>query len=82
MLFADDTAYMTMFKSLSRKVINKIKKFLKDLSSWAYKWRVTLAPNKSNYMIFTRNKTIPTIDLEYNGIKIETSNEIKFLGLG
>jgi len=84
LLFADDTALLKLYRNKTKKVLNEINCFLSELSAWAFKWRVTLAPHKCNYIAFGRNK-VDEFDLSLNGTKLKTADdktdEIKFLGL-
>lgn len=84
LLFADDTSFLKLYRKKTKNVIEDINKYLGELSAWAYKWRVTLAPHKCNYITFGRNKH-DEFDLQLNGTKLkmadEKNDENKFLGL-
>jgi hypothetical protein len=81
LLFADDTAYMLFFKKKTQAITNRVNKFLNDLSKWAKKWRVTLAPHKCQYIVISNQKTCQAFELWLNGLKIELAEEVRFLGL-
>ena len=81
LLFADDTAYMLFFKKKTQAITNRVNKFLNDLSMWAKKWRVTLAPHKCQHIVISNLKTCPVFELWLNGLKIESAEEVRFLGL-
>ena len=80
LLFADDTAYIQMFKNKNKMVTNRVDKYLNELSDWAKKWRVTLAPHKCQYIVITKGQEYD-FDLILDGKRIEKVEEIKFLGL-
>ena len=54
LLFADDTAYSIMFKRMDQTTKKRINRFISELEQWSIKWRVTLAPQKCNFMLFTK----------------------------
>ena len=70
LLFADDTALLKLYRNKTKKVINEINHYLAELSAWAQKWRVTLAPHKCNYIAFGRSK-VDEFDLTLNGTKLK-----------
>jgi len=60
----------------------QINKYLSELEIWLLKWKMKIAANKCNYMIFTQNKTnIPKFKLHINNDLIPYTDHIKFLGL-
>jgi hypothetical protein len=81
MLFADDTAYLTLYKKKNNKVNKRVNKFLEELEEWARKWRVTLAPHKCNYIIFSKHDNTEKFSLKLNGQSLEFEKDIRFLGL-
>ena len=64
-IFADDLGYFLFFKKMTQKILDKINLYLSQLNEWAKKWRLTLAANKCNYMIFTRKNKVKS-DVEIN----------------
>jgi len=84
LIFADDLCYILAFKKRNVATENKIKHFLSELETWCKKWRLALAAQKCNYMIYSRkNKIDDEIDfnLKIDGHNIEEVEETKFLGL-
>jgi hypothetical protein len=81
MLFADDTVYILMYKNKTSRVQKKVYQFLKELELWAFRWRVTLAPHKCNYMVISKNSKLDSFELKLNGTIIPLENNIRFLGL-
>ena len=61
----------------------KIQQTLNLIFEWCRKWRMTLAPDKSVGIIFTRRPTLrnPQIDLKLNNTQIVIKNRVKFLGV-
>jgi len=86
MLFADDLAEMYIVDVVSEETSKYINLKLKNLENWLNKWRLKMAPNKCNYVVFSKNKKTgykETLDIELYGTKIQQSQEqgIKFLGI-
>ena len=65
-------------------MVQRINSALKKLEKWSNKWHLSFAPNKCNYMVFTRDKRKSfhdVFDLELCGSKLKKVNEVKFLGI-
>ena len=56
LLFADDLSSFFIYKSFNSKVKNLISKHLRALEEWLCKWRLSMAPSKCNFILFSRLK--------------------------
>ena len=63
-------------KSASKNINNH----LKNLEKWFYKWRLRMAPNKCNYLVFSNGSTNESekLELKLNGIKLKYNNTPTF----
>ena len=54
-LFADDIADSYIFQTIGNQIEKCLNDRLKVLKSWLNTWRLKIAPNKCNYIIFSQN---------------------------
>jgi hypothetical protein len=82
LLFADDLVSYFIFKNPEsvEKIVNL---YLRLLETWLSKWRLVMAPQKCNYIIFSTNKKIQQtkLKLKMHGECISYNNSPTFLGL-
>ena len=83
MLFADDT---NVFITATRikLLLTKAKEAMKQLSDWFRCNKLTLNTDKTQYSIFTRNKTKISVEcdqLEHEGFQIKRVDHAMYLGL-
>ncbi len=69
LLFADDLIALSIFKKFGN-VEKHINKYLKQLEGWLKKWRLLMAPQKCNYLVFSKNKVS-----ESNKLSLRMFNE-------
>ena len=55
LLFADDLAYLQIFSKINNAVENSLNKQISSLEKWLNNWRLTMAPEKCSYSIFSKN---------------------------
>ncbi|CAF0890053.1 unnamed protein product [Brachionus calyciflorus] len=80
LLFADDLVVFFIYnKPVNLQGI--INNYLKELEPWLLSWKMCISPEKSSYMIFTRNKSKPLLNLNLFKRSLPQSNTIKFLGV-
>ena len=80
-LFADDLSYFHIYKKKGEKSASKnINNHLKNLEKWFYKWRLRMAPNKCNYLVFSNGSTNESekLELKLNGTKLKYNNTPTF----
>jgi hypothetical protein len=92
LLFADDIVYRQSFKfkhknalipNASTLAVNAAQEYLNKLEYWMNQWRLTLAPRKCAYIIFSKSRSSASEDLElklYNE-SIPFERNPKFLGI-
>jgi hypothetical protein len=78
--FADDIATWVTDKS-PLKAQAKAQAYNDEISEWCDKWRISLAANKTQFIVFYRKKTADTgkYDQVVKGSKIKAQNTITFL---
>ena len=81
LLFADDKNYNLIFKKLNKSILKKAQTYVNELAAWARMWRLTLAPHKSNLMVFSRSNDFSTININLDGVQIPRCKSVKFLGI-
>ena len=84
LLFADDLAYLHQLKAINSRAEKLINKHLESLEIWLKKWRLTMATNKCNYILFSRNKknrASEILNLKLYNDHINKANEVQFLGI-
>ena len=81
LLFADDLVSLNIFKKYGN-VQKHINKYLKKIEKWLTSWRLMMAPQKCNFIIFTQNcKQIEKIDLHFFNSTITLTENTTFLGI-
>ena len=89
-MFADDVALWT--QPTDSQIENmeiqhqQLQKSLENISQWCTKWKLLLAENKTQYIVFKspQKKKIPTQDkltIQLNNTTIEPQQKVKYLGL-
>ncbi len=83
LLFADDLAYYHIYKKGEGAVCKMINKHLSSLEQWAGKWRLSFAPHKCNYLVFSNNSLNESekLKLRLNGVTLKYDNNPTFLGI-
>lgn len=79
-LFADDTFLCTQnndFDALEKDVNFELKK----VYSWLASNRLTLNISKSKYMLISKKRTIPKINISLNGTPMQSCDSYKYLGV-
>ena len=79
-LFADDTSLYSSGADLGR-LLHEVESDLKILNKWFDINKLSLNISKTNFIIFGNKKTYVPINLTINGIKLEQTNQTKFLGI-
>jgi hypothetical protein len=82
-LFADDLAFYTFYKKMTVSIKNKIQDYLDELEKWANKWRLTFAPHKCNFTIFTKRGSSDNkkLDIKLYNQRISYEANPRFLGI-
>jgi hypothetical protein len=81
LIFADDICYAVVFKNKTSNLERKINDYLAELEKWTNLWRLTLAPHKCQYMVFTNGHTVDDFSLKLYGHELEHIDCPKFLGI-
>jgi hypothetical protein len=84
LLFADDIVHFVIYEDWSMELEREINTYLSRLETWMNKWRLSLAPHKCQYTIFTKNRRINTehkFNLKLYGIQIPWEKNPIFLGI-
>jgi hypothetical protein len=84
LLFADDLILFCYFKKGKINVEKAVNRYLKDLEIWSAKWRMTFAPHKCSYSVFSRakrNRSDQNFNLALYGEQLNHDNNPKFLGI-
>lgn len=83
MLFADDLVFYQIYNKASVNLNNKINKHLASIESWLNKWRLKMAPQKCNYIVFSNG-----VKDDSSLVKVKLYNQVlspcsypKFLGI-
>jgi hypothetical protein len=81
-MFADDVATWVRHHNL-KFLEEKLQINLNNIQEWSAKWRLKISANKTTYNIFNRkNQNINSqIHLEYNGNRLNSDPNPKFLGI-
>jgi DNA-binding MarR family transcriptional regulator len=80
--YADDTAGWTSSRRVS-DAADKMQQFLRSLELWCCKWRMQLAPEKTQIILFSRCPSHKRDDVKLYlfGDALQISREAKFLGV-
>ena len=79
-LFADDTSLYSSGADLGR-LLHEVENDLKILKKWFDINKLSLNISKTKFIIFGNKKICSPIHLTINGIKLEQTNQTKFLGI-
>ena len=80
-LFADDTTILHSHRNL-RFLKWCIEEDLKNLMDWFKANQLTMNLDKTEFVLFSKNKSqLEKIELDLDGIKLQNSTHVKFLGL-
>lgn len=79
--FIDDIAYGVQGRS-GKENVRKLKHILSEAEEWRKKHGAQFEPSKYILVHFTRNRNLEsTAPIQINGIRVEPSNEAKYLGV-
>lgn len=78
--FADDTASFTSSKDINL-VIGRLQLSIDLLQSFFMKWKLKINASKTEAILFTRQRSLPSQTLQINGYYIPWSRSVKYLGL-
>ena len=83
LVFADDLAYYHIYKKGEGNVSKLINKHLNTLTKWMGKWRLSFAPHKCNYLVFSKNNINESekLKLRLNNTLLKYDNNPTFLGI-
>jgi hypothetical protein len=84
LLFADDLASFLIFRKVNNKLRNSIKLYLLSIETWLCKWRLTMAPSKCNYIIFSKfnkNNAEGSLNPTLFNESIPETKSVTFLGI-
>jgi hypothetical protein len=84
LLFADDLCTFKIYKKNGKNTIASIQKYLESIENWLQIWRLSIAPHKCNYIVFTANKKNDAesqIDIKLFGVEIQLCENPVFLGI-
>jgi hypothetical protein len=80
--FADDIATWSTNKSPTR-ALKDAQEYNNQITNWCNKWRILLAPNKTQFIIFSRKTTPLTAKCTQtiNGTEVKAQSTATFLGI-
>lgn len=78
--FADDTAILSQSANINQAV-TYLQRALDHIQSWAIKWKLKINPNKTQAIIFTNKREVPSKELKINEHRLEFKPTIKYLGI-
>ena len=84
LLFADDLVFLALYKRSRQNLENSTNTYLGELEKWSDKWRLTFAPSKCSYTVFTKGKKNAeeqNFSFKMYGESISKVNDPKFLGI-
>ena len=82
--FADDTTLYTVIKSPSDMpdATASLQKALSNLGEWGDSWRISFEPKKSQRMVITTRKDMPSLNpLSFGNTPVPETKSIKLLGV-
>ena len=80
LLFADDTALL-FEASTASELQSILNTELPKVCEWLYVNKLTLNTSKTNYQIYNKSKTNVDINVVLNGVSINCTNTVKYLGV-
>lgn len=78
--FADDTASFTSSQDIDL-IIGRLQLSIELLLSYFLKWKLKINTTKTEAILFTRHRFLPTRTLHIDGFNIPWSHSVKYLGL-
>jgi hypothetical protein len=78
--FADDTAAYTSDRNINYAGDN-LQRYMSDLESWLYKWKIKINTKSSTAIIFTKRRKVPRNTLELFEQEIPWSAQANYLGV-
>lgn len=81
LVFADDLCHCVMYDVKTIEVERNIQNYLDCLEKWANEWRLSLAPHKCQYIVFTNKHVADEFNLTIYGQKVTKDEHPKFLGV-
>ena len=83
--FADDTNLLYIIDCLKQRNRNPLRKLnidLKSLNQWLLANKISLNAAKTELIYFRNTRTsIPTTNLKLNGVKLQHTNQVKYVGI-
>ena len=83
LLFADDLCSSHIYKN-KKSITKRIQSYLNRIDNWLKMWRLSMASNKCNYIVFSNDKLQngeETLDIKLRGCNINKSENPMFLGI-
>ena len=82
LLFADDLVFLNFFKKFGNAQAH-INKYLRQLEEWLKLWRLLMAPQKCNFIIFSNNNVDESskLNLQLFNTKLIANESPTFLGI-
>jgi hypothetical protein len=81
LLFADDLISINFFKKYGN-INNHINKYLKKVEKWLKSWRLMMAPQKCNFIVFSQNNNEKEkLELKFFDSNITQVDNTTFLGI-
>ncbi|KAI8431675.1 hypothetical protein MSG28_016154 [Choristoneura fumiferana] len=78
--YADDIALYTSSKSVT-EASNSLNSALYYLDTWLGDHGLSLSPDKSSVVVFTRKRAVPETNIQVNDHPIANQEKVKFLGI-
>ena len=79
-LFADD-GYLSLSNSSEKELEQEVNFQLNKVNCWLQYNKLSLHPDKTTYLIFSRKKTKYSFDIKIGQVTLKESSETKYLGL-
>ena len=81
LLYAGDLCSFKIFEKYGN-VNKQLQSYLTLIENWFKKWRLMMAPNKCNFIVFTSDKSNEKqLDFKLFNTSIKMNDEIQFLGI-
>ena len=79
-IYADDVT-LTVSGDDIISTVEKMQRYLNEISQWFHKWHFTLNPSKCSSQLFTRTRRVPHTSLHLNQVPIPLTTRKKVLGV-
>ena len=79
-LYADDIVIWCELEDIVESS-RLIQSALDKVGEWQDLWGTTFSPTKSNFVLFTRKRNIPNINLNIKGVDVPSADSVTFLGM-